>query len=237
MALNPLLSVTQLTQVVNHLSQPLTIFSQVSFMVSEKETVAIVGASGSGKSTLLSMISGLETATSGSVTLLGHELNRLDEDQRAKVRLDHVGFVFQNFQLMPTLTALENVMLPLELAKGKHAAERAKAILERVGLGHRLDHYPKYLSGGEQQRVAIARAFVNQPKVLFADEPTGSLDPKTAVSVMDLLFELNQEQGTVLILVTHDMNLAQRCGRTLVLSDEGLHDAHEHQVVLEGSHV
>ncbi|MBP6115449.1 MAG: ABC transporter ATP-binding protein [Neisseriaceae bacterium] len=237
MTLNPLLSVSQLTQVVHHLSQPLTIFRDLSFAVSAQETVAIVGASGSGKSTLLSMISGLETATSGSVTLLGHELNRLDEDQRAKVRLDHVGFVFQNFQLMPTLTALENVMLPLELAKGPQAAERAKAILARVGLSHRLHHYPKYLSGGEQQRVAIARAFVNQPKVLFADEPTGSLDPKTAVAVMDLLFELNQEQGTVLILVTHDMGLAQRCGRTLVLSDSGLEEEQAGNVVLEGSHV
>ncbi|MBP6345023.1 ABC transporter ATP-binding protein [Neisseriaceae bacterium CLB008] len=237
MALNPLLSVTQLTQVVHHLSQPLTIFREVSFAVSAQETVAIVGASGSGKSTLLSMISGLETATSGSVTLLGHELNRLDEDQRAKVRLDNVGFVFQNFQLMPTLTALENVMLPLELAKGKGAAERAKAILTRVGLGHRLHHYPKYLSGGEQQRVAIARAFVNQPKVLFADEPTGSLDPKTAVAVMDLLFELNQEEGTVLVLVTHDMRLAERCDRTLVLSEQGLLAADSDQIVVEGSHV
>lgn len=237
MALNPLLSVVGLTQVVSHLSQPLTIFSDLSFSVGPQETVAIVGASGSGKSTLLSMISGLETASSGSVTLLGHELNRLDEDQRAKVRLAQVGFVFQNFQLMPTLTALENVMLPLELAKEKQAAERAKAILARVGLSERLHHYPKYLSGGEQQRVAIARAFVNRPKVLFADEPTGSLDPKTAASVMDLLFELNQEQGTVLILVTHDMGLAQRCGRTLVLDGSGVHEANADVVVAEGSHV
>ncbi len=182
------------------------------------EAVAVVGASGSGKSTLLGLLAGLDTASRGSVRLDGVELFALDEDGRAALRKRLVGFVFQSFQLLAPLTALENVMLPLELAEQGDAEVQARSMLERVGLGDRLGHYPKYLSGGEQQRVALARAFVVQPKVLFADEPTGNLDAATGKGIIDLLFALNAEHGTTLVLVTHDEMLAGRCARQIRLA-------------------
>ncbi|MBE5314170.1 MAG: ABC transporter ATP-binding protein [Xanthomonadales bacterium] len=194
---------------------PLTILEDVSFSIKAGETVAIVGASGSGKSTLLSLLAGLDTPSSGSVELAGEALSSLDEDGRAAVRGRHVGFVFQSFQLLPSLTALENVMLPLELSGARDAETQARGILAQVGLSERLSHYPRQLSGGEQQRVALARAFVTRPAVLFADEPTGNLDTKTGESVVELLFEMNASSGTTLVLVTHDPKLAARCGRVL----------------------
>jgi putative ABC transport system ATP-binding protein len=194
---------------------PLTILEDVSFSIKAGETVAIVGASGSGKSTLLSLLAGLDTPSSGEVVLAGETLSKLDEDGRAAVRGRHVGFVFQAFQLLPSLTALENVMLPLELAGRTDAETEARAILAQVGLSERLTHYPRQLSGGEQQRVALARAFVAKPAVLFADEPTGNLDTRTGASVIELLFELNARSGTTLVLVTHDPALAERCQRVL----------------------
>jgi putative ABC transport system ATP-binding protein len=199
----------------------LTIVNNANFTVSAGDTVAIVGASGSGKSTLLGLMAGLDTPSEGEVTIAGEPLFTLDEDGRAKLRGRLVGFVFQSFQLLPSLTALENVMLPLELSGVANAADRAQTILARVGLAARVKHYPKQLSGGEQQRVAIARAFVTEPKLLFADEPTGNLDAKTGRAMIDLLFELNRERGTTLILVTHDPSLAARCGRRLII-DEGV---------------
>jgi putative ABC transport system ATP-binding protein len=198
--------------------QELTILEDVSFTIAAGEAVAVVGASGSGKSTLLSLLAGLDTPTHGSVRLGEVELSALDEDGRARLRGARVGFVFQSFQLLPALTALENVMLPLELRGDRDAQAPARRILERVGLGERLDHYPRQLSGGEQQRVALARAFVTEPDLLFADEPTGNLDTETGRAVMDLLFELNSQHGTTLVLVTHDERLAARCGRILRLS-------------------
>jgi putative ABC transport system ATP-binding protein len=209
-------------------SGTLTILEDVSFNVGAGESLAIVGVSGSGKSTLLGLLAGLDLPSAGRITLAGEELNALDEDGRARLRGQRVGFVFQTFQLLPGLTALENVMLPLELAGNAAAMAQASALLERVGLGLRLDHYPKQLSGGEQQRVAIARAFAGSPALLFADEPTGNLDAATGGRIIDLLFELNAEQGTTLILVTHDDKLAARCGRRLhldagrVVADESL---------------
>jgi len=182
------------------------------------EAVAVVGASGSGKSTLLGLLAGLDTPSAGSVALDGHDLFSLDEDGRAALRATLLGFVFQSFHLLPALNATENVMLPLELAGERNASEHAVAILQRVGLGARLRHYPRTLSGGEQQRVALARAFVIRPKLLLADEPTGNLDPATGASIIDLLFELNAERGTTLILVTHDEMLARRCNRVIRLA-------------------
>jgi putative ABC transport system ATP-binding protein len=196
----------------------LTILQDIDIEVMPGEAVAIVGASGSGKSTLLGLLAGLDVPTSGSVNLDGTDLFGLDEDGRAALRARALGFVFQSFQLMPALNAQENVMLPLELAGQGDAAAPAAAMLKRVGLGERLRHYPKYLSGGEQQRVALARAFVVKPKVLMADEPTGNLDAATGAGVIDLLFELNAESGTTLVLVTHDEALAARCGRVVRLS-------------------
>lgn len=196
-------------------SGSLTILDQVSLSITEGEAVAIVGASGSGKSTLLALLAGLDVPSAGRVELDGHVLSELDEDGRAAVRAARVGFVFQSFQLLPSLTAVENVMLPLELAGAAGAEAEARQLLQRVGLGERLGHYPRQLSGGEQQRVAIARAFACQPKVLFADEPTGNLDTETGRAVADLLFELNQHHGTTLVLVTHDERLAGRCHRSL----------------------
>jgi putative ABC transport system ATP-binding protein len=198
--------------------QQLVILQDIDLSVMEAASVAIVGASGSGKSTLLGLMAGLDTPTTGSVELAGTSLFALDEDGRAALRARLLGFVFQSFQLLPALTALENVMLPLELAGITGAAEQARAMLQRVGLGERLGHYPKYLSGGEQQRVALARAFVVKPKLLMADEPTGNLDAATGAGVINLLFELNAESGTTLILVTHDEALAARCGRIVRLS-------------------
>lgn len=195
----------------------LVILEAISFSVAAAEAIAIVGASGSGKSTLLGLLAGLDRPTSGGVILEGLELNRLDEDQLAALRARRIGFVFQTFQLLPGLSALENVMLPLELAGHGKAREQAVALMERVELGARLDHYPRQLSGGEQQRVAIARAFACRPAILFADEPTGNLDEKTGARIISLLFELNREQGTTLLLVTHDTQLAGPCDRTLEL--------------------
>jgi len=193
----------------------LTILNNVDLAVGEGETVAIVGASGAGKSTLLALLAGLDEPTSGAVWLEGIELSALDEDGRAAERAKHVGFVFQSFHLIPSLTALENVMLPLELAGRADARAAAREVLTQVGLAERLGHYPRQLSGGEQQRVAIARAFVTRPAVLFADEPTGNLDTTTGARVIDLLFELNQATGTTLVLVTHDRDIAERCDRVI----------------------
>ncbi|AKM28985.1 ABC transporter ATP-binding protein [Pandoraea faecigallinarum] len=197
----------------------LVILQDIDFCVAKGQSVAIVGASGSGKSTLLGLMAGLDTATDGSITLLGRSLGELDEEGRAALRRGAVGFVFQSFQLMPHLTALENVMLPLELlGETREVRNRALGLLEQVGLGSRLTHYPKQLSGGEQQRVALARAFVTEPAVLFADEPTGSLDTATGERVIDLMFSLNEASGATLVLVTHDLAIAQRCDATVRLA-------------------
>jgi len=195
----------------------LAILSGVSLAIARGETVAVMGASGAGKSTLLALLAGLDEPTAGEVRLAGKDLTRLDEDGRAAVRAGHVGFVFQSFHLVPSLTAVENVMLPLELAGRGDARAAALEVLARVGLAGRVGHYPRQLSGGEQQRVAIARAFVTRPDVLFADEPTGNLDAATGERIMELLFGLNAETGTTLVLVTHDRALAARCGRVIRL--------------------
>ncbi len=196
----------------------LTILRDISFEVSAGEAVAIVGVSGSGKSTLLGLMAGLDTPSTGSVAINGHDLFALDEDGRAALRGRMMGFVFQSFQLLPEFTALENVMLPLELAGDAGAREAARQLLTRVGVGDRLGHYPKQLSGGEQQRVAIARAFVTRPALLLADEPTGNLDAETGARIIELMFELNRERGTTLLLVTHDETLSRRCNRVLRLA-------------------
>jgi putative ABC transport system ATP-binding protein len=211
----PLIAVRNVTKQVTDATGTLTILHDISFTLAERESVAIVGASGSGKSTLLSILAGLDTPTSGTVVLAGTDLFQLDEDRRAEARSQSVGFVFQSFQLLGNLTALENVMLPLELKGRNDARAAATEILRRVGLGERLSHYPKVLSGGEQQRVALARAFVLQPALLLADEPTGSLDFATGATVMDLMFAMNREAGTTLVLVTHDRGIAARCDRQL----------------------
>ena len=196
----------------------LVILREIDLAVTPGEAVAVVGASGSGKSTLLAILAGLDTPTSGKVELDGQDIFSIDEDMRAELRGRSVGFVFQSFQLLASLTALENVMLPLELANDADAEARARSILKRVGLGERLHHYPRHLSGGEQQRVALARAFVVQPKLLLADEPTGSLDADSGAEVITLLFEMNREYGTTLVLVTHDEGLAKRCSRIVRLT-------------------
>ena len=195
----------------------LTILQGIGLSVCAGETVAIIGASGSGKSTLLALLAGLDEPSSGTVRLMGQDMFKLDEDARASLRGASLGFVFQSFQLLPALTAEENVMMPLELASRKDARKTAVRWLERVGLGARLKHYPKHLSGGEQQRVALARAFAMQPAVLLADEPTGNLDVATGQQIIDLIFELNRESGTTLVLVTHDEHLASACGRQIRL--------------------
>jgi putative ABC transport system ATP-binding protein len=212
-----IISVEHVYKSVTDSTGTLDILRDIDFTVPVRQTVAIVGASGSGKSTLLSIIAGLDTPTRGTVRLAGQDLFTLDEDARAAVRAQKLGFVFQSFQLLGHLTALENVMLPLELAGRKDARQAASEMLARVGLGARLGHYPKVLSGGEQQRVALARAFVVRPAVLLADEPTGSLDFATGEKVMELMFELNREQGTTLILVTHDAGIARRCERRITI--------------------
>ncbi|TDM04955.1 MAG: ABC transporter [Ideonella sp. MAG2] len=212
---DPIISVEHLTQRVSDATGTLTILHDIHARIEPRETVAIVGASGSGKSTLLSLMAGLDVPSEGRVVLDGVDLFALGEDERAAVRAQKLGFVFQSFQLLGNRTALENVMLPLELVGERKARELATAMLQRVGLGERLGHYPKVLSGGEQQRVALARAFVVRPKVLLADEPTGSLDFATGETVMALMLELNQELGTTLVLVTHDRALAARCDRAL----------------------
>lgn len=214
----PLLHVEGLGKQVALPSGPLTILADVGFSIAAGEAFAIVGASGSGKSTLLSLLAGLDVASTGRVRLGGADLGALDEDGRAALRAEKVGFVFQNFQLLPALTALENVMLPLELRGERDAEAPARKVLEQVGLGERMTHYPRQLSGGEQQRVAIARAFVTRPALLFADEPTGNLDTTTGQQIIELLFRLNAEAGTTLVLVTHDERLAARCGRQLRLA-------------------
>jgi putative ABC transport system ATP-binding protein len=211
----PIIAVERITKQVQDSTGTLTILHEIDFQLPARQSVAIVGASGSGKSTLLSIIAGLDTPTTGRVRLAGADLFALDEDQRAAVRAEKVGFVFQSFQLLGNLTALENVMLPLELQGRSDARVLATDMLKRVGLGERLRHYPKVLSGGEQQRVALARAFVVKPAVLLADEPTGSLDHATGERVMELMFDLNREAGTTLVLVTHDRGIAARCDRQL----------------------
>ncbi len=213
-----ILRAMNLSKQVESGGQPLVILHEVSFTVEPGDSLAILGASGSGKSTLLGLLAGLDVPSSGTVYLDGVDIFSFDEDERARLRGRLAGFVFQSFQLLPALTALENVMLPLELHGASDARERATAALQRVGLAARLSHLPKHLSGGEQQRVAMARAFVVQPKILFADEPTGNLDAATGGQIIDLMLELNGAQGTTLILVTHDEVLAQQCGRQLHLA-------------------
>ncbi len=212
-----MLEVRHLTKTYSSGNKSLTVLEEVSFTLNAGDTFAIVGPSGSGKTTLLGLCAGLDRASSGSVTLNGINLDNLDEDARAEVRSHNVGFIFQNFQLIPTLTALENVMVPMELKGEKNASKQAMELLERVGLADRHDHYPAQLSGGEQQRVSLARAFSNRPKILFADEPTGNLDPETHDVVEKLIFDLNKEAGTTLVLVTHDHELAAKTQRILKL--------------------
>ena len=208
-----LVDADKVNKIVDVAGQPLQILFDVDLRVADGESIAIVGSSGSGKSTLLGLLAGLDLPSSGIIQLAGNQITSLDEDQRAEVRAKHVGFVFQSFQLMPNLTALENVALPLEILGHSDAYTDADRILQHVGLDHRLGHYPKQLSGGEQQRVALARAFVTKPDILFADEPTGNLDNETGELIADLLFNLNAENNTTLILVTHDTSLAARCNR------------------------
>jgi len=214
----PAIEVTALTKKVSDASGELTILDDIHFTVQASDTLALVGASGSGKSTLLGLLAGLDTPTTGSVRIEGIDIFSLDEDGRAAVRRAHLGFVFQSFQLLSHLTAIENVMLPLELRGDPDASAKAAAMLGRVGLQQRLQHYPKYLSGGEQQRVALARAFVTRPPLLLADEPTGSLDAATGKAIIELMFELNREQHSTLVLVTHDLAMAARCARQLTIA-------------------
>lgn len=211
------LVVNQLTKRFKSGSRTLTVLDDVSFTVQGGETCAVVGPSGSGKTTLLGLCAGLDRPSEGTVQLCGIDLNPLSEDERAEVRNQHVGFVFQTFRLIPTLTALENVMVPAELRGSGQAEARAIDLLERVGLGDRTDHYPVQLSGGERQRVSLARAFINEPRILFADEPTGNLDVETAETIEGLLFDLNRNAGTTLVLVTHNLELAQQTGRVIRL--------------------
>ncbi len=214
---SPLIAVSHLYKSVTDATGTLDILRDIDFTLNREETVAIVGASGSGKSTLLAIMAGLDTPTQGAVQLAGQDMFALNEDERAGLRARHIGFVFQSFQLLAALTALENVMLPLELAGHPDPKPLAKEILSRVGLAERLNHYPKVMSGGEQQRVALARAFVVKPQVLLADEPTGSLDHATGETIMQLMLELNRELGTTLVLVTHDQALSKRCDRRLMM--------------------
>lgn len=224
MAAHTAIEVSGVARRVADASGTLTILEDIRFSINQGETVAITGSSGSGKSTLLGLLAGLDVPTEGTIHLLGKEITALDEDERARLRAGSVGFVFQSFQLLPHLTALENVMLPLELAD-KPAREAATQMLQHVGLGERLHHYPSTLSGGEQQRVSLARAFVMRPAVLFADEPTGSLDTVTGAAIIDLMFSLHEEYGATLVLVTHDLALAGRCSRQLKIAAGRLHEA------------
>ncbi|MFC7514282.1 ABC transporter ATP-binding protein [Herbaspirillum sp. GCM10030257] len=217
-SLSAAIEVIRLSKRVADATGELTILREIDFTVQPGETLAIVGASGSGKSTLLGLLAGLDTPSEGTVKLDGVDIFALDEDGRAGLRQAKLGFVFQSFQLLAHLTALENVMLPLELRRDDEAKQKAEAMLGRVGLSSRLRHYPKYMSGGEQQRVALARAFVTAPPLLFADEPTGSLDAATGDSVIKLMFELNEERGSTLVLVTHDPSIAARCKRTITIA-------------------
>ncbi len=219
-----MLKVQNLTKEYNSGNKSLRVLDDVSFEVASGETLSIVGSSGSGKTTLLGLCAGLDRATSGTVELNGALLGPMNEDERSALRNEHVGFIFQNFQLIPTLTALENVMVPMELRGEKRAAERAMELLSKVGLADRYDHYPSQLSGGEQQRVSLARAFSNNPKILFADEPTGNLDEETSQKVEDLIFELNKASGTTLVLVTHDPELAAKTQKIIRLKGGKLVD-------------
>ena len=222
-----ILSVANLSKVYQSGSRRLTVLDEVTFDIKAGEIISIVGPSGSGKTTLLGLCAGLDSGSTGSVVLDGNSLEKLSEDQRAAVRNQSVGFIFQNFQLLPTLTALENVMVPLELKKRKDARKKAQELLDKVGLGNRGTHYPTQLSGGEQQRVSIARAFANEPKILFADEPTGNLDTETGEMIEKLIFDLNKEEGTTLVLVTHDLELAAKTQRIIYIKggkvQEGTH--------------
>jgi len=220
-----MIKTSQLSKRVSTAESELEILRGIELEIKQGETAAIVGASGSGKSTLLGLLAGLDTPSAGAILLGGTNFVYLDEDQRATLRSQKVGFVFQSFQLLPALTALENVMLPLELAGIAHAREKSEEFLSRVGLDERLHHYPRTLSGGEQQRVAIARAFASQPVILFADEPTGNLDTATGANVIELLFGLNEEEGTTLVLVTHDNSLADRCQRKFTMTAGQLEEA------------
>jgi putative ABC transport system ATP-binding protein len=223
---HPMLKVERLTKTYATAGGPLTVLHEVSFAIEAGASVAIVGPSGSGKTTLLGLCAGLDQPSSGAVSLAGESIGELDEDARALVRNAHVGFVFQNFQLVPTLTGLENVLVPVELRGESGREDEGRELLARVGLGQRCDHYPVQLSGGEQQRVALARAFMNRPKILFCDEPTGNLDGDTAHAMVELIFGLNRERATTLVLVTHNLDLARRCQRIIrlrsgaVVSDE-----------------
>lgn len=219
MTTEPVLKVERLGRTYSTASGPLTVLRDIAFSLEAGESLAIVGPSGSGKTTLLGLCAGLDRADSGKVVLAGSDLGALGEDGRAEMRNRHVGFVFQNFQLIPTLTALENVLVPAELRGRRDAEPEARSLLEKVGLGARTGHYPVQLSGGEQQRVALARAFINAPRLLFCDEPTGNLDHATSEKIVDLLFEFNRDRGVTLVLVTHDNELAARCGRIIRLRD------------------
>lgn len=231
-----MLKVERLTKTYATAGGPLTVLREVSFSIGSGSSVAIVGPSGSGKTTLLGLCAGLDEPSSGGVVLAGEEIGGMNEDARALVRNAHVGFVFQNFQLIPTLTALENVLVPVELRGESGREDEGRELLARVGLGERYDHYPVQLSGGEQQRVALARAFMNRPKILFCDEPTGNLDGDTAHAMVELIFGLNRERATTLVLVTHDLELARRCHRIIrlksgaVVSDETLPPANNANV-------
>jgi putative ABC transport system ATP-binding protein len=224
---NYALKAENLSKIVTSPEGALTILDQVSLQVSHGDRIAIIGASGAGKSTLLGLLAGLDLPTSGKVWLGGNELTALDEDGRAALRANEVGFVFQSFHLIPSLTALENVMLPLELAQHEQPSQAAMKALQNVGLGERAGHYPRQLSGGEKQRVAIARAYVIQPTVLFADEPTGNLDHQTGENVIDILFRMNKEYGTTLVLVSHDLDLAERCDRIIRMEAGHIQSQHE----------
>jgi len=215
MSLDTILKVNQVNKIYQSGNRSLTVLDQINFSINKSETVAITGPSGSGKTTLLGLCAGLDRATSGNVSLNNIVLDDLNEDERAAVRNQYVGFIFQNFQLLPTLTAIENVMVPLELKGAKNIKSQALALLDKVGLADRANHYPIQLSGGEQQRVSLARAFSNTPAILFADEPTGNLDGETSEKVIKLLFDLNKDAGTTLIIVTHDMELAARTSRII----------------------
>ena len=217
MSISCIIEVNEITKSVDTAEGPLCILHKISLQIHAGESVAITGASGSGKSTLLGILAGLDIASSGTVILNTHRLSEMDEEARARVRADNVGFIFQSFQLLPGLSALENVMLPLELRGNKNAKQLAVNFLSKVGLESRLKHYPQQLSGGEQQRVAIARAFASQPKILFADEPTGNLDSNTGQKIIDLLFDLNRAQGTTLVFITHEERLANMCHRRFTL--------------------
>lgn len=216
---HPAIEAVHLYKTVADATDTLAILQDIHFSIPENDTVAIIGASGSGKTTLLSLLAGLDTPTSGTVRLCGIDIFAMNEDERAMLRKKLLGFVFQSFQLLPHLTALENVMLPLELQGAPHAEERAVSLLERVGLSSRIRHYPRYLSGGEQQRVALARAFITEPQLLFADEPTGNLDTKTGQDIIELMFAMHREYRMTLVLVTHDMEIAAKCHRVIEIRD------------------